>query len=82
MYEQIAKVNYKWGIRYWCFANDFVVDAYDECNGVITHNPMLAKGFDDMNLDELINACRNKYTLVLYPRGMVEKLFCQLCATL
>ena len=76
MYKQIAKVDYKWGIRYWCFGDEFVVDAYDKCGDVITHNPMLAKGFDDMNLDELLVACKDKYTVTLYPQGYINKLLC------
>lgn len=61
----IVKVEYKWGNRYWCFDNGFVTDAYDECGGTITHNPMLAKGFDDMTLEELTKACTNKYNITI-----------------
>lgn len=82
MYTQIAKVNYKWGVRYWCFRGEFVVDAYDECGDVITRNPMLAKIFDDMDLDELLGACRDKYTVVLYPQLEAEQLLRKLRARL
>lgn len=82
MYKQIAKVNYKWGTRYWCFGDEFVVDAYDEVDGVITRNQEIVWAFDDMNINELISACQDKYTVVLYPRGYVDNLLCQLCASL
>lgn len=82
MYKQIAKVNYNWGTRYWCFGDAYVVDAYDEVDGVITRNHEIVWAFDDMDVDELIGACRDKYTLTLYPQSYVNKLLCQLCANL
>ena len=72
----VAKVNYNWGTRYWCFGDEFVVDAYDKVDGVIARNREIAWTFDDMNLDELLAACKDKYTVTLYPRGYINNLLC------
>ena len=82
MYEQIAKVEYKWGTRYWCFDDGLVVDAYDEVNGNIVRNKQQALIFDDMTFDELMSACLNKYNLVLYIGDKADDLFYELCTRL
>ncbi len=75
----IVKVYYKWGIRYWCFDDGLVVDAYDECNGIVTRNKILAKGFDDMTYEELVCACMDKYNIVVYVDDKADELLYQLC---
>lgn len=82
MHEQIAKVEYKWGTRYWCFDDGLVVDAYDECGSTVTRNKMLAKGFDDMTLDELISACTNQYNVTIYTGDKADDLLYEICTRL
>lgn len=74
MYELIAKVDYKWGIRYWCFNEGLVVDAYDEIDGVVERNEEQAWIFDDMSFDELKRACKDKYTITAYKDDELDEL--------
>ena len=60
---RIAKVTYDWGIRYWHFGEEFVEDVYDEVDGTLQNNKSVALIFDDMSIDELTNACKDKYPI-------------------
>ena len=82
MYEKIAKVYYQWGQRYWCFADNMVADVYDECGSTITHNPITARGFCDMSLDDLITMCLDRRDLVLYVGDKADELLYELCTRL
>lgn len=82
MHEKIAKVNYKWGIRYWCFDDGLVTDAYDQCGDTVTRNPILAKGFSNMTIDELLTACIDKYNVTIYIGDKADDLLYELCTKL
>lgn len=82
MHEKIAKVDYGWGTRYWCFDDGLVVDAYDQCGDAVTRNPMLAKGFDDMTIDELLTACIDKHNVTIYIGDKADNLLYELCTKL
>lgn len=74
MYELIAKVEYKWGIRYWCFYEGLVADVYDEVDDVVTRNKEKAWIFDDMSFGELKCACKNQYTITAYKGDKLDEL--------
>ena len=66
MTKIIIKAKYGPVIRYWVFGEQFVERVYEEIDGVLRRNEYAEWTFDDMTVQELINADLYKYPLSTY----------------